>query len=83
MKPRSDEEKYKKKFILKNYSPSKISLSLSKLKAKKTSLFLKNKLVVGADTIISINGKILGKAKTIGEAKEKIKKLSGKKHLII
>jgi septum formation protein len=39
--------------------------------------------VVGSDTIILFNNKIINKAKTIEEAKKKLQKLSGKKHQII
>ena len=39
--------------------------------------------MVGSDTIILFNNKIINKAKTIEEAKKKLQKLSGKKHQII
>ena len=78
---RCNENYYKKKFIRLKYSPKKISLLLAKNKANKTRL--KNKIILGSDTIINFNGKIIEKAKNIQEAKKKIKKLSGKTHTII
>ena len=39
-----------------------------------------NSLVIGSDTIIDLNNKIIEKAKNIKEAKKKLNKLSGKKH---
>ena len=62
-------------------SPKRISLQLAKNKAKNTKI--RNKIILGSDTVISFNGKIIEKAKSILEAKEKIKKLSGKTHIII
>ena len=41
-----------------------------------------NFLVIGSDTIIDLNNKIIEKARNIKEAKKKLKKLSGKKHNI-
>ena len=43
---------------------------------------MKNKIVVGSDTVIFINKKILNKAKNLGEAKNKIRLMAGKKHSI-
>ena len=53
--------------------------------AKALSVSKKNikHLVVGSDTIIIFNNKIINKAKTIEEAKKKLRKMSGKKHQII
>ena len=76
-----DENYYKKIFIKLKYPPKKISLQLAKNKAK--SIKLKNEIIIGSDTVINLNGKIIEKAKNLLEAKKKIKKLSGKKHSII
>ena len=42
-----------------------------------------NKIVLGCDTVIYHNGKILDKVNSIDKAKKKIKSLSGKEHLIV
>ena len=53
--------------------------------AKALSVSKKNtkNLVVGSDTIILFNNRIINKARTIEEAKKKLQKLSGNKHQII
>ena len=83
IKPECDEDYYKKNFKYLKYSPKKISLELAKLKAKSVSLKKKESLVIGSDTVINYNGKIIEKARNQTKARENIKKLSGKKHVII
>ena len=80
--PLCDENKLKKKLLIKKNTPKKISLELARLKAFSVSKKIKNKIIVGSDTVIFINKKILNKAKNIKEAKNKIKLMSGKKHSI-
>ncbi len=82
-KPCCDEAFYKKKFKKLKYSSKKVSLELSKCKARSISKENKNKLIIGSDTVIEYKGKLIKKAKTLGEAQKKIKKLSGKTHTII
>lgn len=76
-----DENHCKKDLIALKFPPKKISLQLAKNKAK--SIKIKNEIVVGSDTVINFSGKIIEKAKNFLEAKNKIKKLSGKTHTII
>tara|TARA_B100000427_G_scaffold145493_1_gene121011 strand:+ start:399 stop:1001 length:603 start_codon:yes stop_codon:yes gene_type:complete len=80
--PSCDENKLKKKLLIKNTSPKKTSLELARLKALSVSKIMKNKIVVGSDTVIFINKKILNKAKNLREAKNKIRLMAGKKHSI-
>jgi septum formation protein len=80
--PVCDEEKIKEKKIKEKISPKKISLCLAKNKASSVSKKYYNSLVVGSDTIIDLNNKIIQKARNIKEAKNKLKRLSGKKHKI-
>ncbi len=82
-KPLCDEEYIKKQLITKTTNITKIPKLLAKAKALSISEKKLNILVVGSDTIIVFNNKIINKAKTIEEAKKKLKKLSGKKHQII
>ena len=82
VKPKDNETYYKKKLLKEKKTPKQISQSLSFLKANSVSIKMKNKYVVGADTVVSLNGKIINKAKNIKDAKKKIKKISGKKHQI-
>ena len=56
---------------------------LLKNKAKSVSHKLKNKLVIGSDTVIEYGGSIIEKAQNVKQAQQKIEKLSGKTHNII
>jgi len=80
--PKCNEELIKKKKTKEKLSPKTISLHLAKNKAESISKKKHKFLVVGSDTIIEFNKKIIGKAKNLREAKKKITKLSGKKHKI-
>ena len=82
-KPLCDEERIKKRLLKKSTNQKQIARQLAKEKALSVSLKKPNHLVVGADTIIIFNNKIISKAKTINEAKKKLQTLSGKKHQII
>ena len=81
-KPTCNEEEKKKKLIKIKTTAKKISLELARLKAKSISDILKNRLVVGSDSIIQLDNKNLNKAKNKKEAERKIILLSGKKHFI-
>ena len=80
--PLCDEESIKKNLVKKKTSPKKISYILAKNKAKSISKIYKNLLIVGSDTTIELNNKLINKAKNIKEAQKKIKRLSGKRHKI-
>ena len=82
-KPSCNEDDFKKEFIKKNFSSTKISLELAKIKAKSVSIKKRNLLVVGSDSIVDLNGKALYKAKNFKKAASNIKKLSGKHHRLI
>jgi septum formation protein len=80
--PACDEESIKKKKIKEKISPKNISLCLAKNKAASISKMYYNSLVIGSDTIIDLNNKIIEKARNIEEAKKKLNKLSGRKNNI-
>ena len=80
--PKIDEQKIKANLLKKNYSVKKITLELAKNKSKKISKKFKKSLVIGCDTMIELNKKPLNKARNLSEAKEKLKKISGKRHSI-
>ena len=77
--PTIDEEFIKKQKFDDNISPKNLSLYLAKKKALSISKNKQNHLVVGSDTVIEFNKKIVKKAKNTHEAKKKLVKLSGKK----
>ena len=56
--------------------------SMALLKAKSFKNLKTNDVLICADTLVSINQKILGKPKTRSEAKKMLKILSGKKHKV-
>ena len=82
-KPLCDEDCIKDQLLKKNINKKKLPKLLAEAKALSVSKKNTKHLVVGSDTIILFNNKIINKAKTIREAKKKLQKLSGKKHQII
>lgn len=68
-----------------NMSPAETALFLSELKAEAfpESEFDNDTLVIAADTIVSLNGKIMGKPTDYNNAKEILEKLSGREHEVI
>jgi len=80
--PTCNEDQLKKQKAYKNIPLKKIPLMLAKAKAQSISQNKKDFLVVGSDTIIEFNGKIVEKANNIKNARKKIREFSGKKHKI-
>ena len=64
-------------------SPEIISKNLAELKANKVSQINHNDLVLGADSVIDLNGELISKPKNRDEAMKILKKLNGKKHYLI
>ena len=81
--PLCNEEKIKKNFLQNELNKKNLPKHLAKKKALSVSKKKPNKLVVGSDTVIIFQRKIINKAKNLKEAKKKLKLLSGKKHQII
>ena len=82
-KPFCNEEFFKDVFFKKNKKISSLARFLAKVKALSVSNKHKNILVVGSDTIIIFQNKIINKANNLADAKKKLRKMSGKKHQII
>ena len=82
-KPLCDEDIIKGQLLKKKINKKYLPKLLAKAKALSISKKNTKQLVVGSDTIILLNNKIINKARTIDEAKKKLQKLSGKKHQII
>ena len=78
-----DEEPVKQSLIKEGATPEIISKNLAELKANKVSLKKKDEIVLGADSVIDLEGKIISKPKNREEALEILKKLNGKKHYLI
>ena len=81
--PNVDEELAKESLMKENASPEFISKNLAELKANKISLKFNNEIVLGADSVIDINGELVSKPKNREEALKILKKLNGKTHHLI
>ena len=69
--------------ILENESPESMVVRLAYEKAYDVAQKNKDKLVIGADTIVALDNEVLGKPKDKEEAYQMIKKLSNKTHKVI
>ena len=78
-----DEDAVKKSLLIDNTSPEIISKNLAELKANKISQKNNDILVLGADSVIDLNGELISKPETRDEALNILKKLNGKKHSLI
>jgi septum formation protein len=78
-----DEEVVKKTLISESASPEIISKNLAELKANKVSLSQRDKMVIGADSVIDLAGELISKPESREEALIILKKLNGKKHNLI
>ena len=78
-----DEDLIKESLVKKGETPEIISKNLAELKANKVSIKKSEELVLGADSVIDLDGKIISKPKNRNEAIEILQKLNGKKHYLI
>ena len=78
-----DEEPVKQSLVKEGATPEIISKNLAELKANKVSLKRIDEIVLGADSVIDLEGKIISKPTNRSEALEILKKLNGKHHFLI
>ena len=78
-----DEEVVKSSLLKERASPETISKNLAELKANKISGKYSDNLVLGADSVIDLNGELISKPKNREEALEILKRLNGNKHNLI
>ena len=78
-----DEDIIKSSLLKENASPEIISKNLAELKANKISAKMQDKIVLGADSVIDLNGELISKPKSREEAMTILKKLNGKAHFLI
>tara|TARA_Y100000591_G_scaffold232738_1_gene203594 strand:+ start:5036 stop:5620 length:585 start_codon:yes stop_codon:yes gene_type:complete len=84
VKPSNVDEDLVKASLLKDKaSPEMISKNLAELKANKVSYNFSNNLVLGADSVIDLEGELISKPNNRSEALEILRKLNGKKHYLI
>ena len=78
-----DEDIVKESLIKEKASPEIISKNLAELKANKVSLKKTDEIVLGADSVIDLEGELISKPETREEALAILNKLNGKSHLLI
>ena len=78
-----DEEPVKKSLLNEGASPEIISKNLAELKANKVSQRINDYLVLGADSVIDLNGELISKPENRNQALNILRKLNGKVHQLI
>ena len=78
-----DEDIVKSSLIKEKASPELISKNLAELKANKISGKFSDNLVLGADSVIDLDGEVISKPDNREDALEILKKLNGRKHHLI
>ena len=78
-----DEDIIKNSLIKEKATPTTISKNLAELKASKVSLKDTETLVLGADSVIDLEGELISKPGNRDEAYEILQKLNGKKHNLV
>ena len=78
-----DEDPIKESLLKLGASPEIISKNLAELKSNKISQKFQNALVLGADSVIDLNGELISKPENRSEALEILKKLNGNTHSLI
>ena len=78
-----DEDIIKSSLLSEKASPEIISKNLAEIKANKISMKHPDKLVLGADSVIDLEGKLISKPENRESALKILKKLNGKHHYLI
>ena len=78
-----DEDIVKISLLKEKATPEIISKNLAELKANKVSLKKTEEIVLGADSVIDLNGELISKPENRDEAMTILKKLNGKSHFLI
>ena len=78
-----DEDLIKVSLLKENASPELISQNLAEIKANKVSQKNYDFLVLGADSVIDLNGELISKPSSREEAMNILRKLNGKSHYLI
>jgi len=78
-----DEDIIKESLIKEKATPYTISKNLAELKANKVSLKHTDQIVLGADSVIDLDGELISKPENRREALAILKKLNGRKHYLV
>jgi len=81
--PNVDEEEIKKSLLLENAKPKEVAETLARLKAVKISGKYNDKIVLGADQVLSLDGRIFNKPKDKKVAKLILQQLNNREHELI
>jgi len=81
--PNVDEEEIKRSLLQENAKPKEVAETLARLKAVKISGKYKDQIVLGADQVLSLEGRIFNKPKDKKEAKFILKQLNNREHELI
>jgi septum formation protein len=78
-----DEDQVKSSLLAEKATPEIISKNLAELKANKVSKKNSEYLVLGADSVVDLDGELISKPKSRKEALQILQKLNGKQHKLI
>ena len=78
-----DEDEVKSSLLSEGANPLEISKNLAEIKSVKVSNKYPDRLVLGADSVISLNNELINKPKSRNEAFMILKKLNNHKHFLI
>ena len=78
-----DEDTVKESLLKEKATPDIISKNLAELKANKVSSKQTDLMVLGADSVIDLDGELISKPDSRDEALKILKKLNGKKHNLV
>jgi septum formation protein len=80
---KTNEDQIKELLLETNTTPELISKNLAEIKANKISEKKHGELVLGADSVIDLNGELISKPTSRDEAFKTLRKLNGQKHKLI
>jgi septum formation protein len=78
-----DEDEIKESLLAENANPLEISKNLAEIKSIQVSNKNPDRLVLGADSVISLNNELINKPNSREQALEILKKLNNSKHYLI
>ena len=78
-----DEDVVKSSLLKEKASPEIISKNLAELKANKVSMKKNDQIVLGADSVIDLDGELISKPESREQAMKILEKLNGKSHFLI
>ena len=78
-----DEDEVKNSLLYEGADPTLVSKNLAEIKSIKVSSKNPDRLVLGADSVISLENKLINKPRSRDEALEILKKLNNSKHFLI